>query len=672
MATPDIPFIPSIKSQEALVNFSTVIAQANINNQRQRFLDIDLAYIREQDQTKEHKRAQLANKYGDSNRLQNITIPVVMPQVESAVTYQASVFLTGVPMFGVAADPEFIDAALMLESIIETEQIRGDWVRNLLMFFRDGFKYNISAIECSWDTMSTVALETNLAQGIQAKPKNVLWSGNKLTRINPYNFFYDTKVAPSQIYIDGDYAGKHELMSRIKLKQFVANLKYRMNMTEAFESSSKGASVLGIDTSYYYMPDINPQVSAELKDGDFNWMSWAKIAGGKQEINYSDNYLVTTIYARVIPADFNLNLPERNTPQIMKLILVNLSVLIYAEKQTNAHNYIPIVCGVPNEDGLQEQTKTLAENSIPFQQVTSALMNSVIASRRRAISDRVIYDPSRISEAQINSPNPSAKIPVRPTAYGKPVGEAVYPFPFRDEQAGLVLGEIQQLLAIGNEVNGQNKAKQGQFVKGNKTQSEFQTVMNNANGRDQQTAILYEAQAFTPLKEIIKTNILQYQGAEKLFSKSKNQAVQVDPQRMRDAVMEFKLSDGLVPTDKVMDAEAFTISLQTLGSSPQLASGYNIAPLFSYLMKQRGADLTPFEKTPEQIAYEEAVLAWQQAVAAFAKGLESGQVTQEQLPPQPTPEQFGYTPAGNNSAATPARTTQNVNNITNNITNNRA
>jgi hypothetical protein len=61
------------------------------------------------------------------------------------------------------------------------------------------------------------------------------------------------------------------------------------------------------------------------------------------------------------------------------------------------------------EDGLWYQTKSLAENVAPIQDVTSSLINSVIAARRRAISDRGIYDPSRITEANINSTNPSRK-----------------------------------------------------------------------------------------------------------------------------------------------------------------------------------------------------------------------------------------------------------------------
>ncbi len=676
MATADTPFIPNKNSQAGIVQYIKHISDFNNTfwDLREQMRQVDIQYAREADKTKEHNRAKVANKYGDTNRFQNITVPVVMPQVEAFTTYQASVFLTGTPIFGVASPPQFIDAALMLESVIEEQQIKAGWTRELLMFFRDGAKYNRSFLECSWEQWNTAALQTDLTNGnANAKVTNKVWAGNVLRRRDPYNCFFDTSVAPSRVYCDGEYAGYTEVMSRIKLKRFLANLKYRINVTEAFESAQVLTNIFDSDSAYFYVPQVKPSVITGLEErtnSGTNWLAWAELSGAKKEMEYKDLYLVTTVYAQILPSDFNLNIPERNTPQVFKIIVVNNSIPVYIERQTNAHGFLPMLIGVPNEDGLDFQANSVADNAIPFQQVSSAMMNSVIAARRRAISDRVLYDPSRVSEHVINSDNPSAKMPVRPAAYGKPVGESVYPFPFRDDQSGVLLQEIQTVLALGNEANGQNKARQGQFVKGNKTQSEFQTVMANANGRDQMTSILYESQVFTPLKEIIKINILQYQGAERIFSQSKEEAVQVDPAKMRDAIMQFKISDGLTPTDKLMDADSFTVALQTLGSSPQLASGYNVAPMFSYLMKQRGANLKPFEKSAEQIAYEQAVEAWKQAVAAFASGLEKGTVTQDQLPPQPTPEQFGYKPQGvGTSVAAPTKT--NVNNITNNITNNR-
>jgi hypothetical protein len=687
MAQPNTPILLPRKTQEALIQYhhQCYMLQTSNWNIRDQMRQIDLAYIRENDFTQENLRAKAANKYGDPTRFQNITVPVVMPMVEAAVTYQSSVFLTGHPIFGVVSNPQTMDAAMQMETVIEEQSVRGGWVRELMMFFRDGFKYNLAALEVNWDRVVTAALETDLAfSTTQARPKEVIWEGNCLKRKDPYNLIFDTRVAPSEIYWRGEFAGYTELMSRIQLKQFVNSLPDKMvdNVIAAFESGLGFSGISSTDMQGgFYTPQINPNALLDRDSrGTTNWMAWAGIAGSQSNIKYKDTYEVTTLYAKILPADFGMKVPAQNTPQIWKFIYVNHSVLIYAERQTNAHGYLPMLFSQPLEDGLEYQTKSLAQNVQPIQDVTTALMNSNIAARRRAISDRGIYDPSRISEAHINSDNPAAKIPVRPAAYGKPVQEAYYPIPFRDDQAGIIMQDIQQLLQMGNVITGQNPVRQGQFVKGNKTQHEFQSVMSNANGRDQMTSMLLEAQVFTPLKEILKINILQYQGGVSLFNREKQQVVKIDPVALRKAVMDFKVSDGLTPSDKLINSDTLQVAMQVIGSSPQIAAGYNLAPMFSYFLKTQGGRIQEFEKSPEQMAYEQAVQQWQlamQTVSESFKGMEPAEVQKlmQQLPPQPQPQQYGYNPQQQGATAVgqpPVEQATRINNITNNIQNQEA
>ncbi len=417
------------------------------------------------------------------------------------------------------------------------------------------------------------------------------------------------------------------------------------NIVAAFESPSVGISITGDvgSANAYYIPQVNPTAPLQTAfQGSMNWMAWAGIADADTKIAYRDLYQVTTLYARILPSDFGIKVPSPNTPQVWKFMFVNQTVLVYAERQTNAHGYIPILFGVPAEDGLNYQTKSLAENVSPIQDITSAISNADIASRRRAISDRVLYDPSRITEAHINNSNPSAKIPVRPAAFGKNVADAVYAFPFRDDQAVVNAQKIQMYGAMANMISGQNPVRQGQFVKGNKTQSEFQDVMQNANGRDQLTAIGYETQVFTPMKEILKINTLQYQAGTSLYSRDTEKDINVDPVALRKAVLNFKMSDGLTPTDKLMSNEVSITAMQAVASSPQLSAAYNIGPMFSYLMKIKGANISDFEKSPQQIEYETATMQYQQMVFQLFK--ENPDIKREQLPPVPLPKDYGYDP----------------------------
>src|ERR1700741_116265 len=115
------PLIISKKSQDAIIAYlrSCFDSYNNIWNVRANMEIVDRAYMRERDFTKENQRAKLANRYGNPDKFQNVQVPVVMPQVESFVEYQSSVFLTGQPMFGWVGAPGNQDAALMYQAIIE-------------------------------------------------------------------------------------------------------------------------------------------------------------------------------------------------------------------------------------------------------------------------------------------------------------------------------------------------------------------------------------------------------------------------------------------------------------------------------------------------------------------------------------------------------------------------
>ena len=644
MAT-NTPMILPLAAQAGLLEFQKQCYNLSATNWniRNQMREIDLGVMREKNYTDEQVKARLSNKFGDARKFQDITIPVMMPAVEAAVTYQTSVYLTGNPIFGCVANPAYEDAAMQMEALMENHSIRGGWIRHLQMFFRDGFKYNLSAVEVSWKDVSTFSVETDssFANGKQGKPKEIIWSGNCVERWDPYNIIFDTRVPITEVSERGEFAGRTQLMSRMELKMFISQLPNKLvaNITDAFNSATVSTGASSSTTANFYIPPINMEAlvnyGSNLGQG-MDWMAWVGASRADSHIQYKNSYEVTTMYARIIPSDFNLRVPSPNTPQVWKFIWVNHAVLIYAERQTNAHNRIPVLFGQPLEDGLSYQTKSLAQNVQPIQELSSAMMNSVIAARRRAISDRGLYDPSRVGAAQINSDNPSAKIPVRPAAYGKPLSEAYYAIPFRDDQSGTIMQEMGSIIKLGDMITGQNPARQGQFVKGNKTQTEFSDVMNNSNGRDQGTSILYEAQVFTPMKEILKLNILQYQGPDSLYYREKAIPVKIDPVKLRLAVIDFKISDGLNPAAKLINGDAFQTSLQVIGSSPQIGAGYNIGPMFSYLMKTQGAAIGDFEKSQEQVAYESATSQWNQmAQLAISKG-------QEWKVPQPLPEQFGY------------------------------
>jgi len=598
----DTPFTLSSFSQASILDYSDACFQAlgEHYDVRPKFELLDKAYQREGNLGYDHNMSKQRNLQGDKSRIQDVAVPIVYTQVETALAYLTSVFLTGYPLFGIVAKPNAPDdAAKMAETILLENSTRQGWIRHMLLWFRDSLKYNIAGMEVDWCEENVFVPTTDLTFDAKvAKPKKLLWQGNKLKRLDLYNTVWDTRVPVAEIHTKGDYCGYVELLSRVALRGYLENLPNRISSNIGAAMDSRAL------TNYYYMPSINddPLLSQNSGNGQ-NWMAWAG-AGKNNDPRLDMMYERFTFYARIIPKDHRIQVPAASMPQIWKFQSINNKTVVYAERMTNAHQLLPTVFCQPLEDGLGlgYQTKSFAQNVINSQEVASALTSARLQSARRRLTDRVAYDPTRIRESDINSPSATAKIPVRPGAYGKPVTDALYHFPFDDRNATLFTQEAQAVMELAGLVNGINKVQEGQFQRGNKTMREFNTVMANSNARLQMMALFIQSQAIEPIKEILKMNMLQYQGEATYYNINRREAVPIKPEELRMQSFAFTMTDGLLPADKVLNADFMQVFMQTAAASPELNIKYDLARMFEYFYREQGMRLTlsDFERSKEE------------------------------------------------------------------------
>lgn len=603
---------------------------------RTRLEEVDRDYMREADWTEEQRKAQIANRRGDSTKLQNIQVPMVSESVENSVGFLTNVFLTEYPMFKFVSDPDKQDLALMWNSLVGEDQIHYGWALELQQAFRNGAKYNFAPIEIEWcKQIYYRPINGTGKDGMSLQEQT--WAGNKLKSLDPYNTIYDPRVPIHQVHIKGEFAGYIEYLPRIPLKMYLHSLgdDRLKNDKQAFESADWDIS--------YYVPQINMSVASIKKNWmneGFDWVRWVTNEA-QGHIKYKNMYTLVTLYARIMPYEFGIKAPRDQTPDIWKLVSVN-DVLVYAQPVTNAHEYLPIVIAQPFVDNLGHQAKSQAENQKPFQMMVDALWNAKLQSARRRVTDRMIYNPLLIDPDHINSPNPSAKIPIRPTAYGRKLEEAVYQIPFRDENSQFFVQEANGVAEWGMRADGRNKVSMGQFQKGNKLESEFSTVMANAGFRDRTQALTWETVAFQPMKEILRSNYIQYVPKGTRYNRTEEREVLIDPIKLREAAAEFEVGDGLLPIQKIIHADLIQQGFSTMIQVPGIAAGYDLPPLFSFLMKAQGVDkLSKFEKTPEQRQYEQALGAWSAAAEAVSKQRPdmTPEDIQKALGPMPQPPQ---------------------------------
>lgn len=606
MATDQGTVISNHKAQQTLVGLvsGALAAMQLASNLRHLLVKRDLAYYRENNRGADHTRAKAANAGGDAKRIQDPVVPVVAPQVETALAYFTEIFLASYPIFPVVSKPDLIDAALQVETVLGESSIHFQWVRHFAMAIRDGIKYNLMAVEVEWAKENVYSLvDSSDPTSYLGVPKETIFEGSKIKRINPYNLILDLRCAPNEIHAKGDFVGYTELLTRMQLKQLFLDLDNTLttNATAAFESSCGGGQMSNSGSSAnYYVPDINPEAVRAAAAGGFSWLTWAGI-DVQHKIKYSDMYEVTTLYARIIPKEVGISGKNSGMPQIYKLIVVNSSVLIYAERKSNAHNFLPIVVSQPIDDGLNYQTKSFSDQAQPYQEIATALYVSAVQSQRRKVYDRLIYNPQLINKADIDRADAVARIPVKTEAYGRALSEAVYQIPYRDEGISGILGFAREVVDMADVATGQNRVQRGQFQKGNKTRYEFDVTMNNGDSRPKLTALMLETCFFQPIKHILKSNILQYQPPANLLNRQQDKPVQINPADLRKLVWQFQVADGMLPTSKLVNVELFGQILQAAAAVPQMAAEWDLAGMFVYQLKLQGANWVDyFRRSPQQ------------------------------------------------------------------------
>lgn len=611
-------------SQTAILQLlqGTQSSLTTYSDRRLRMEKVDRKYAMEQ---------AAAAKKNQKGKLDAVVTPTVLTHVETIVAQLTEIFLTGYPIFAPVAAPKYAAEMGMMKGSFIAQARQFAWSRNMILFFRDAAKYNVAALEVDWSSFKFSTINSDTDGTAKVKPQDI--EGNKVARLDPYNIFYDKTLPAAEVHTEGSYAGYTQKMSRMRLHQYIDRLPQGnvVNKKEALASSMTGVVK-------YWRPVVSQDPDRQDTD-DWGTFFGNVEQGAETEEAKGQSFYLTTLYARIIPAEYKINIPNPQQLTIFKFIFVNGCHVIYAEALTDSHQYLPMLISELTEDGLNDQTQSYGERIIPIQNLVSDLHTARVASLRRAIGDRALYDPSKISPKDVNSANPAAKIPVRNVAYGQPISNAYYQIPYRDEQAQYLLSEAAQVDRYGQQITGQNPTSQGNFIPGNKTQTEFSTIMSNANNRTIVLATMMENQTLVPLKTILLFNTLQYQQSELFVDIQQQQEVDYNPINVRQVNWDWEIADGLLPISKVASPQVYGQAMQTLMQVPALAQAYNLGPMFSYLMQLQGVDhLKQFEKSPEQLQQEQQQAMQLRIAEAGANQANAnaaqGAAAQQQVTPQ--------------------------------------
>lgn len=559
--------------------------------------DLDDPEVKEQD-----------DKHDEDPRTQKAKPQLALMQIGRGVTYLLSVFSPDSGMYEAIATRADQDIANAFVSLMNNQSERAGYFRQMAVFLLQGFKYNIGGLHLGWkeEFGNVIASQGGATEG-KAERKRI-WQGNELRAVDMYNTLWDPSVFPVDVHSKGEYCAEVRLESAFRIKRMAEGGEiFRVNrwINEA------DTSLYGDPPAAFYTPI--PQVRMgetdgdRLPDGSMNWGSILSplVAGQSSQVITTGHELVD-IYIRLSPKEFGLVAKTnqgRDNLEIWRLTIARGKYLCAATYINSVHDKLPYVFGVPNEDNLGLQSKSVAESLLPLQNFGAFLLNTHMAATRKNIWDLIVYNPQFIDLRAVGN-DVAARVPFEPTATGK-IEDNLKQFSSTLDTKG-TLADFQKVIELMEFFFPTQMLRQVADLQRATKDQAAATVQ--AGHRDLwKFAKLIDVQAFTPMRFMMHGNILQYQESVDIPNPNargqEDRVIKIDPQKFRDAGIEYVIGEGLKGLDKLTVLSYMKELLFAVLQSREATMQIDVVALLDHWSSQMGmhTDLTQFRRSIEEI-----------------------------------------------------------------------
>lgn len=527
------------------------------------------------------------NDKGEPSKCVSITVPYAFSVMNTIVTYLVHTFCGNSPMFQVSTSKsEFVDAAQMMEQVLQYNCEHTRMIKNLFQFLNDACMYGVGIMRNQWKVekkLRTTWIETSSLNfgGVSLGPKkwvknrkkSTVFEGNEVCSIDPFMFFPDPRVPMCDVNTRGefvfwkDFLGKHDILA--------------MQNEGIFKYANK-APAMPAD----WMTSIGSNMSARgvLASGN-SQAGVDNIFAGR-----SDVYETTQGTCTIIPAE--LGLGEEDYPVKYLFTWLNKKQIVQAEPFDADHDKHPVIVTEPYSMGYGFGQPGIVDYMAPLQDVMSWLINSHMDNVKTMLNNMWLVDPSRVETQDLKQQGPGKLIRLKRAAYGTDVNAAVRQLQISDATSGH-LRDFELIMRMADMLASVNDNLKGlQDSGGRKTATEVRTSSEAGSSRLASLATKISSQALVDLTEQMSMNHQQYLSDEFYIDivgkDGMKQGIRVEPQ-MLVGDFNFPVHDGTLPMDKVAMLDVWKQIFQAVAADPSMRQQFNVSGIFSYLAKLGGA-----------------------------------------------------------------------------------
>ena len=539
-------------------------------------------------------------KKKDPRKPVSIVFPYSYAILETLVSYLIAAFLPD-PMFryeGVA--PEDIAGAILMEKVIQLQVLRNKAGLNLHTMFRDACAYGFGVCSPCWLVRhgrrqrsaaagvfdsAGIFTETNR---VRDTSNEVLFEGNALTNIDPYNYLPDPNYSIHDVQ-KGEYVAWLDRTNYMDLLSEEQDDSTLFNVRYVRHSPNRASGILGSDS--------RTSRTRSLRGDTTNF---------DRSISLPVDQL--HIYVKLIPQAWGLG--SSDVPEKWLFTVANDSVIVRANPLDLDHDMFPVIVAAPDFDGYSPVAYSRLEILNGMQTVIDWLFNSHIANVRKAINDVLVVDPYLLNIEDLRDPEPGGLVRLRRPAWGRGVENAVKQLAITDITR-TNLQDVAFIVEYMQTMTGTDNAVMGNLRKGGPERlsaREFQGTAQGAVNRLERLAKVIGLQALQDCGYMFAYHNQQFMSQDVYvktvgdWPDSVTRQFNIQDGRIRvsplDLLVDYDLivRDGSVPGGNFSDV--WTQLFQIIGTNEQLATRFDVVNIFKYIATSLGAkNVDAFERS---------------------------------------------------------------------------
>jgi hypothetical protein len=561
------------------------------------------------------EKAELRGNSPANNNNDYMTMPIVNQKINDMVSIISNVIFPPTGMYSAISTKSKMPIAKAVSAEMNKHAQRFAHFTECQRAVSNLLRYNIAALKVNWEEVHGQKATPNPANGSVAFQRGVIFEGNLVKSVDPFNLFYDGSILNfNELAQNGEFVAHAYRESIFRLKARIEAGNY-FGSTELGDDDKINAIFTTAYPGFYYSPppfDIEHWEKSECGSddprgaGDINWSDVASGNGassgfmptGQANLHKYGLVEIVEMFVRLDADDYGLAPDEATGTEtteegvtVWRILLLNGRRIILAEPDTSPHGMLPIQVGAMFQDENSDMhEKSMAEYIITFQQHMQDMLNKLqLAMKKGVLGGLTIYNAKKIGLTNNNNPV-GGYIPITDVPENDDIRRHIMqlsnvPDTARTaEQIGFLTELLEQIAPT----------RQAQQVADLQRATEFQAAATIAasSKRSLSLAKLADESLFGPIRHMQLMNLYQYSAGIQSTDDAGAETTLM-PAALASANLEFDISSGLLGLDRLIMSNRLWQVITALIQS-NLAASYDMGGLIDYYLTMLG-DRTDFK-----------------------------------------------------------------------------